>query len=69
MTVVAINKTASPQTMHLQVVGFRGKQVRSFVVTDGAYDTPNPGDVQLSAQGIEVTAPPFSIVTSEIMER
>lgn len=66
MTLVAINKTAAPQTFHLALRGFRAKTVRSFVVAEGAYDVPNPGDARLTPEALELTAPPLSVVTSEL---
>lgn len=66
LTIVAINKTSAPQPLRLTIGGFRARSVRSFVVEEGAYDAPRPGDARTRAEGIELMVPPLAIVTSEL---
>lgn len=66
LTIIAINKTDHPMPLALRLSGFQGKSVRSFVVSDGVYDTPATGDARLSRDSVELMAPPLSIVTAEV---
>jgi hypothetical protein len=66
LTVVVINKMASQQTISIATRGFRGKTVRSYVVSDGVFDRPAVADVKLVRKGLNVNAPPLSITTVEL---
>ena len=66
LTLVAINKTASPLRLKIRVDGFAGKVARAFAA---AYDSPfNPKTVPAtaSASGVEFEVPPLGVVTVEV---
>ncbi|HEY0866447.1 MAG TPA: glycoside hydrolase family 44 protein [Fimbriimonas sp.] len=66
LTIVAINKTSSPMPLSVALGGFPARTVRSFVMKEGAYVTPLPGDASLSKDRVRVVAPPLSVVSIEV---
>ncbi len=66
LTLVVINKTSQPTSLSIATKGFPGRSVRSFVVRDGVYDSPDSGSARLVRTGLEVSAPGLSITTIEV---
>lgn len=70
MTLVTINKSRSAQPFEIGLKGFRARSLRTFVVTDGQYEKPQPlPDAELSDGKLTFTAPPLSIATLELRSR
>jgi hypothetical protein len=66
MTLVAINKTDHPVSFRMVLDGFKANRIRSFLVADGSYLTPQTGVARLTEDGAELQLPALSIQTCEL---
>ena len=63
LTIIAINKTATAQSLSIQVKGFRPKSAMAFAVRDGVYETPEAWNCECRSTGLQIVAPPMSVTT------
>lgn len=63
MTVVAINKTNAPLTLHFALKAFKTGRVEGYVLTRDTLKSPASLAAQTEAGGFEATLPPLSIAT------
>jgi hypothetical protein len=66
LTLVVINKLASPQKLAITLNRFKAVTARGFVVKDGTFDDPAHADVRLTPAGLVLQAAPLSITTVEV---
>jgi len=67
LTIVAINKTSHLMPLSLTLNGFKGRTVRSYTISEGAYEIPTAGDASLNGKSLILTAPPLSVTSMEII--
>jgi hypothetical protein len=68
LTVVAINKTGTAQALQLAVKHFAVKTARAYTREEGAYDRPVESAAAVSAGGVSLTMPAYSVTTVEVEE-
>ena len=67
LTIVAINKTSHLMPLSLTLNGFKGRTVRSYTISEGAYEIPTAGGASLNGKSLTLTAPPLSVTSMEII--